>query len=87
MLDGTVWSRFLAPEMNCRPGWNWCGSRHSRSWLELVRRSCVGGGFPLTGKTYVNRAMTGFSARDRARLVVPVYQGGLVRQGELLPER
>jgi len=33
---------------------------------------------PLTAKTHVNRAMTKVGARDRAQLVVAVYQSGLV---------
>ncbi|RIV37603.1 response regulator [Micromonospora radicis] len=40
---------------------------------------------PLTAKTHVNRAMTKLNARDRAQLVVLAYQGGLVRQGDRLP--
>ena len=37
---------------------------------------------PLTAKTHVNRAMSKLRARDRAQLVVLVYQSGLVRAGD-----
>jgi DNA-binding CsgD family transcriptional regulator len=42
---------------------------------------------PLTAKTHVNRAMTKLGVRDRAQLVVIAYQSGLVRPGDLPPER
>lgn len=42
---------------------------------ELVMR-------PLTAKTHVSRAMIKLGSRDRAQLVVLVYETGLVRAGE-----
>ena len=38
---------------------------------------------PLTAKTHVSRTMVKLGARDRARLVVPAYESGLVRPGRL----
>jgi DNA-binding NarL/FixJ family response regulator len=42
---------------------------------------------PLTAKTHVNRAMTKLGVRDRAQLVVIAYQTGLIRPGDMPPER
>lgn len=39
---------------------------------------------PLTAKTDVNRAMTELGIRDRAQLVVPGYQRGIVHPGDTL---
>ena len=36
---------------------------------------------PATARTHVSRAMTKLYARDRAQLVVPAYESGLVRPG------
>jgi DNA-binding NarL/FixJ family response regulator len=37
---------------------------------------------PLTAKTHVSRTMTKLNARDRAQLVVIVYESGLVTPGQ-----
>ncbi|MFB8775192.1 response regulator [Streptomyces broussonetiae] len=47
---------------------------------EIARRLVVS---PLTAKTHVSRTMVKLGARDRAQLVVPAYESGLVRPGWL----
>ncbi|MFI6367737.1 response regulator [Nocardia sp. NPDC050630] len=55
---------------------------HGLSNDEIATRLFVS---PLTAKTHVNRTMTKLGARDRAQLVVTVYQNGLVRPGDAQP--
>ncbi|CAL9279152.1 Oxygen regulatory protein NreC [Streptomyces sp. SudanB66_2053] len=48
---------------------------HGLSHDEIARRLVIS---PATAKTHINRAMTKLHARDRAQLVVLVYESGLV---------
>ncbi|MGA5180990.1 LuxR C-terminal-related transcriptional regulator [Streptomyces pseudogriseolus] len=48
---------------------------HGLSNDEMARRLVIS---PATAKTHINRAMTKLHARDRAQLVVLVYESGLV---------
>lgn len=48
---------------------------HGLSNDEMARRLVIS---PATAKTHINRAMTKLHARDRAQLVVLMYESGLV---------
>ncbi|BCM72933.1 hypothetical protein EASAB2608_08267 [Streptomyces sp. EAS-AB2608] len=48
---------------------------HGPSNDEIADRLIIG---PATARTHINRAMAKLHARDRAQLVVPAYESGLV---------
>ncbi|GAB2807751.1 hypothetical protein GCM10027073_45760 [Streptomyces chlorus] len=79
--DGNTLGRAPAARASAPPAA--AAGRRRGCLLERGDRPPSGRQPPLTAKTHVSRTMVKLGARDRAQLVLPAYESGLVRPGWL----